>query len=65
MAHSGKLETGHKWTTWDVKWENCIVCMVGVYVIPLYYMTHWDMATGWTASSEHDCLKYQSMHIGP
>ena len=64
VAHPGKVETGHKCTTWDVKWENYIGSMVGVSVIYLDYMTRHDMSIGWMAANEHDHLKYQAIHIG-
>ena len=65
MAHPGKVETGHKWTTWDVKWENYIGSIVGVSGIPLDYVARLDMPVGWMVVSEHDHLKYQVIHIGP
>ena len=64
MKHPVKVEIGHKWTTWDIKWDNCIGSMVGVSVIPLDYVTHSDITVGWTAANEHDRLKYQAIHIG-
>ena len=58
MAHPGKVEIGHKWTTWDVKLENYIESMVGVLGIPLYYVTRHNMPEGWTAANKHYRLKY-------
>ena len=65
VTHPGKLETGNKWTTWDVKWENYIGSMVGLSGIPLDYMTCFDIPVGWTAVNLHDRLKYQAIQIGP
>ena len=65
VAHPGIGETGHKWTTWDVKWENYIHSMVGVLGIPLYYVTCCVMPAGWTAANKHNHLIYQVIQIGP
>ena len=65
MEHPGKAETGKKWTTWDVKWENYIGFMVGVLGISLDYVMHCDMPSGWTAANKNNRLKYQVIHIGP
>ena len=54
MAHPGKVETGHKWTTWNVKWNNYIGSMVGVSGIPLDYVTRNDMPVVWTTEKERD-----------
>ena len=53
MAHPGKVVTGHKLTTWDIKWENYVGFMVVVSVIPLYYVICCDMPVGWMAANEH------------
>ena len=60
MAHRGKLETGHKWTTWNVKWKNHIVSMVGLSGILLDYGTRHNMPVGWTTADEQDHLKISS-----
>ena len=63
MAHLGKAEIGHKWTTWDVKRENYILSMVRLSGIPLDYVTCRDIPSGWTAVNEHDRLKYQVIQV--
>ena len=63
MLHPGKVETGHKWTTKYVKWENYIGSMVGVLYIPLDYATCCDMPVGWTSENDKNRLKYQAMPI--
>ena len=65
MAHPGKVETGHKWTTRDVKWDNYIGSMVVMLGIPFDYVTCRDMLVGWIEANEHDSLKCQAIHIGP
>ena len=59
------METGHKWTTWDLTWDNYIGLLVRVLGIPLYYVTHCNMPVGRTAANEHNRLKYQAIYIGP
>ena len=51
VAHPGKVETGHKWTTRDIKWVNYIGSIVGVLGILLYYVTRHDMPVGWIAEN--------------
>ena len=63
VTHPGKLERGHKCTTWDVKWENYILSMVRLSGIPLDYVTCRDIPSGWTAVNEHDRLKYQVIQV--
>ena len=63
VAHPGKVETGHKRITWDVKWENYIGSMVLVSGIPLGYITHWEMPVECTAANKHGRLKYQGIQI--
>ena len=46
VAHPYKVETWHKWTTWDVKWENSIGYKLGVLVIPLDYVLRCDRPVG-------------------
>ena len=65
VAHPGKVETGHSWTTWDIKWENYLGSMMGASGIPLDYVTRRDMPTGWVPTNEHDILKYQAIQVGP
>ena len=65
MAHPGKVETGHKWTTWDVKWDNYIGSMVVVLDIPLDYVMIHDIPVECTVANEHYRLKYQVIHIVP
>ena len=64
VANPGKVETGHKWTTWDTKWENYLGSMVGASGIPLDYVTRRDVAPEWIAGNEHDRLKYQAIQDG-
>ena len=64
VAHPGKVGKGHKWMTWDVKWENYIGPMVGVSGIPLDYGTCCNIPSGWIAANENKYLKYQAIHIG-
>ena len=65
VAYPGKVEIGHKWTTWDSKWENYIGFMVEVTGISLDSVTRHDIPVGWTESNEQDHLKYQAIQIGP
>ena len=64
VIHPVKVETRHKWMIWDFKWGNYIGSMVGLLVIPLYYVTHCDRPVVWTAANEHYCIKYQAINIG-
>ena len=63
VAHPGKVEIGHKWTTWVVKWGNYIGSMVGVLGIPLGYVMCSNMPVGWKAENEQNHLKYQPIQI--
>ena len=65
VARPGKFETVHKWTTWDIKWENYIGSMVGVSDIPLCYVTCHDIPVWWAEANDHNCIKYQVIQIGP
>ena len=65
VAHPGIVETGHKRTPWDVKWENYIHSMVGVLGIPSDYVMRCVMPAGWTAANKHEHLRYQEIQIGP
>ena len=64
VSHPGKVETGHKWITWDVKWEHYIESMVGVSGINLNDVMRCDIPVGWAAMDEHNHLKYQAIQIG-
>ena len=57
VTHPGKLERGHKCTTWDVKWENYIGSMVGVTRIPFESVTRRDMLAEWTAAKQERLIK--------
>ena len=50
--------------TWDVKWENYIISVVGSSVITLDYGTRRYMPEEWTAGNKHDRLKYDVIQIG-
>ena len=65
VAYPGKVATGHKWTTWDIKWENYLGSMMGASGIPLDYVIRRDMPDGWEPGNEHDILKYQAIQTGP
>ena len=39
--------------------------MLGVSVIPLDYVTHFDMPVGWTEMNGRNWLKHQAIQIGP
>ena len=51
MAHPVKVETGNKWTTWDVKWDNYIGSMVVVLDIPLDYVMIHDIPVECTVAN--------------
>ena len=61
VAQSGKVDTGHKCTTWDITLDNHIGYMLGVSVIPLNYVTRCDMKTIWAAANKHNRLKYRAV----
>ena len=65
VAHPGKMETGHKWTTWDVKWDNYIGTMAQLLGFPLDYVIRCEMPVGWTAANDHNQFKYQAIYNVP
>ena len=57
VEHPSKVETGHNWTTWDVKQENYIGSMVGVSGIALGYVTCRNMTAVWMVANYQYRLK--------
>ena len=64
MVHHGTVESGNKWTIWDVKWDNYIDFMVKASSIPFDYVMCRYKPVGWTVANERDYKKYQAIHIG-
>jgi hypothetical protein len=56
------VENGHKWSAWDIIFENYITSLHGVVNIPLDYVIRHTMPAGWMATNAHDLLKYALIH---
>ena len=61
----GKVKTGYKWPTWDIKFDNFLGARVGQTGIPLDYVTQRFMSATWAVENAHDLLKYEAVRVSP
>ena len=61
----GKVKTGYKWPTWDIKFDNFLGTRVGQTGIPLDNVTRRVMPAAWAAENAHELLNYEAVQVGP